>query len=320
MTRKSLIILFLISFVFCASCFAQDVVDKVVAVVNGEIVTLFEVDQTMDSYFQQMKKKSSDVDEATKHDIRQKILMNLIDDILLRQEAERYQIKVTEKDIRTRIREIQKNAHLSDAQFNAALQREGISRSEYEENLKKEIVKKQLLSFQVNRKVVVTDEELESYNQGGAPLPAATVNASTGKSIGLIMVSDAGTAQSIAKRIKSGELTFEDAAKQYSSGPGAAQGGHLGDISIDDLAPQLQTALSNISDGEISEPVTLEGKYILLKYVDKSSTDSAPVLSGDQMAQNQAYEMLYKNKLEKRFHDYIEELRKKAVIKIRLDE
>ncbi|WP_027183345.1 peptidylprolyl isomerase [Desulfovibrio inopinatus] len=320
MTRKCLSILFLIFLVSNVSCFAQDVVDKVVAVVNGEIVTLFEVDQMMDVYLKQAKKKSSDLDAATKHNLRQKILMNLIDDILLRQEAERYGIKVTEKDIRTHIREFQKSKNLTDSQFEVALRQQGLTRQEYEKSLKRELVKKQLLAFQVNRKVVVTDEELASFKETGAPIPTAAATPSNTKAIGLIMVSDAATVNSIAQRIASGSLTFSQAAKQYSSGPGAAQGGHLGNITIGDLAPQLQKALSSVSPGEISEPVQMEGKYILLTYLDSNVTTDAPQLSVDQMANKQLYEMLYKTKLEKRFHEYLEQLRTRAVIKIRLDE
>lgn len=121
--------------------------------------------------------------------------------------------------------------------------------------------------------VSVTEEEVKQYYEdnrdrlGGGE----TVNASH------ILVDSEARAREIYDEIAAGTLTFEEAARQYSSCPSSAEGGSLGDFTRGQMVPEFDTAVFAMQEGEItSQPVKTQFGYHLIRLNSKKTAEVPP--------------------------------------------
>jgi len=296
---------------------AQQVVDKIVAQVNGEMITLFELNERVRGYVTQVEKKAYNPSDPSFKEMQDRILRTMIEDILLKQEAARLKVSVSDTEVESRIREIREKSGLNEERFVQQLRLEGLTRKQFSDSLKKDILKKQLLGFMVQRKVVVSEEDVKSYYESHK----GDIKVESGQHIGLIMVGKMDEAKALKQRIASGQIGFAEAARKFSIGPGAEQGGDLGKVELKDLAPELRQALQGVSPGSVSEPVLLDGKPVLLTIGAETSSQKISSPGGApayESVRDAIFERLYREKLEKLFSDYMEKLRAKSVIKVNL--
>ncbi len=296
---------------------AAQVVDKMVAQVNGEMITLFDLNEKVKAYVTQVEKKPFSLNDPHIKDLQARVLQSMVEDILLTQEAKRLKVNVTDTEVEQRIRELRTKAGLTEAQFTQQLRLEGLTRKGFAESMKKDIIKKQILGYMVQRKVVITDEEVQAYYEAHGGDMHTTPG---GQRIGLLMVGKMDEAKALRQRITSGQISFADAARKHSIGPGAEQGGDLGKVAFKDLAPDLQKALTGLKPGSVSEPVMLDGKPVLLTLSEEAvpapAPNQAPELDSTVRAEIQ--ERLYRGKVETVFTGYMDKLKAKSVIKINL--
>ena len=314
--------------IFTAQSQAVELVDRVVAVVNGELVTLFELNEKLDKMLSQAQGISISQNDPEYVELQRRVLDSMINDILITQAAAKLKITVSETEIATKINEIKKQNGMNEEQFRKQLAQEGLTRQEFEKGLETEAIKHQLLGYMVNKRILVTDEELRQYYDqmgGNIPDPKTNLAHRTPGSIGFIMVGSMAEAEALRQKIVSGQLSFADAARKFSIGPGKEQGGDLGgDVSVEDLAPPLRKALQDVPAGQVAKPVPLEGKAVLLVFRNASdvpaAADPAPASSSRsfEQARGQVYEMLFRTKFEKLFQEYMSDLRSKAVVDVRL--
>jgi len=318
------------------TAFAEEYLDRVAAVVNGEIITLYEVNERVNGY---LKTDEGGVfnknDPRLLDDLRNKLLRSMIDDILLTQEAKRLKINITDTDIEKELQGMMRKNNMTQKQFDQELVREGINRKDFMEFMRKDITKQQILSYMVQRKVLVTDEELKkaganpAETQAASPAPeqaapsapAATVD---GVRLGLIILPKAETAKEVRKKILSKEVSFAEAARQFSVGPAKNKGGDLGFIAFKDMSPELLAAAKGLAPGSVSDVVMLDGKPALVSASDvvkeAAGPSSASVASSPRPLNSSeaTYESLYKAKAEKQFQDYMIKLRSRAIIEIKM--
>uniref|UniRef100_A0A7C3WCU7 Peptidylprolyl isomerase n=1 Tax=Fundidesulfovibrio putealis TaxID=270496 RepID=A0A7C3WCU7_9BACT len=296
---------------------AQNVVDKIVAQVNGEMITLFELNERVRLYVTQVEKRPFNPADPAVKAMQERVLQSMIEDLLLRHEAKRLKINVSDSELENRIREIREKAGLSDAQFTQQLRLENMTRKEFLENLKKDIIKRQILGYMVQRKVLVSDQEIQEYYDANK----GSLRVETGQRVGLIMLAKMDEAKALRQRIASGQITFAEAARKFSIGPGAEQGGDLGKVELKDMAPELRQAVEGLTPGGVSQPVLLDGKPVILTLGADSGPTAAAQPSGPaplESVRNEIYEKLYRVKLEKQFTEYMDKLRSRSVIKVNL--
>ena len=150
--------------------------------------------------------------------------------------------------------------------------------------------------------VTVSDKEIEAYYEenkdqfGGGE----TVNASH------ILVDSEEKALEILAAIKSGEISFEDAAKAHSSCPSGQRGGNLGDFGQGQMVPEFDTAVFSMEVGEITEtPVKTQFGYHLIK-LNAKNEESIPSL---EEVKPQLKDMLLRDKQHKAYESRINQLK-----------
>ncbi len=132
-----------------------------------------------------------------------------------------------------------------------------------------------LVNYAVNKaieSVRVTDEETKKFFDENPEqfVGAETANASH------ILVADEATANDLLAKIQNGEITFEDAAKEYSSCPSSAEGGCLGDFGRGQMVPEFDEACFTMEIGELRGPVQTQFGYHLIKLNARSAAEPIP--------------------------------------------
>ncbi len=150
--------------------------------------------------------------------------------------------------------------------------------------------------------VTVSDKELSDYYNENLDklVGGATVDASH------ILVDTREAALEILGKIKSGEMTFEAAAAEYSSCPSKENGGSLGEFGQGQMVPEFDVAVFAMNEGEITEePVKTQFGYHLIKLNKKNEGSVAPLAEiADQLR-----EMLLGEKRHKAYESKINQLK-----------
>ncbi len=284
-------------------------VDGIVADVNGDVITMFDLNFKMAPIMKQFKgRELTAVEEEQLKKIRSQILDRMINEIIIDQEASRLKIEVSPQDVDNEIKSIKENSNLTDEEFEQRLALQKTTLAEFKEKLRKDIRQHRLLAYKVKSKVVVTDDEIRAaWNSTRTSDVPQTKNVH----LKLILFPENVSAAKIREEILSGGITFEQAADKYTTGPGAGSGGDLGVLNWDDLAQTWHDALEGLKPGEISQPFDVQSFKALLKL----DSYAAAVQEGSfEDEKDEIYERLYRQKQDDVFAEYIKKLREKAVI------
>ena len=149
---------------FSAPISHADVVDRVVAVVNNDVITLSEVNQEGKALLQRVAENVSpeELPDALK-EARKTIIGNLIDKKIMMQEAEKERVSVSDEEVdRAYIRVIEQNG-LTEEKFKEQLAAVGMNETLYRENLKVQILSSKLVNLQVRSKVIIPENKIIDY-------------------------------------------------------------------------------------------------------------------------------------------------------------
>ena len=300
------------SLFFPEPVFAQEeIIDRIVAIVNGEVITLFELNEQVKPYLERFKgKELGTAEKKAIWELKKQVLDQMINDILLRQEAEKYKIEVSDMEIENFIRQFKQRNNLTEEQFLNQLKLQGLTREDYKREIRNNILKHRLIAAMVKRKVVVTQEEIEKYYQEHKQ----DFTKEKKVYLKLILVPTREEAKQIRDKIVSGKMSFEEAARKFSRGPGAKSGGDIGLIDWKNLAKEWKRAIKDLKEGEISVVFSLNNHGAILKVEKLQSGEPKPLKEVEDEIRN----IIYQPRLEQRFKEYMRTLREKAIIDVRL--
>jgi len=298
-----------------------EIVDRIVAVVNDEIILLSELNRELKPYEDQIEASGYPLDKQRKmlFKIREDMLNNLVDQILTDKEIERLDIKVSEKEIDNAIERIKEDKLITDEELIDGLASEDMTMEEYRENIKEQILRSKLVAYQVKSKIVITKEDIEAWYERDIDKYSGETKYHLSNILMQVPPSASEAEElevnkkmeSVLSRLIKGE-SFSDLANAYSESSSTADGGYLGLFKIDALLPQLQEAIKGMKAGEFTSILdTDQGHQIfyiseIVKIPGKSYEEAAPEIEA----------RLYNEFVNEKFAAWIKELRKKSHIKI----
>ncbi len=285
--------------------------NRVVAVVNGEMITMYDLQRHAMQEIMRRGATGGDMDaERQRRAIMYETLDSMVLDILIRQEAERFMVSVNDSEVDNELRMILQSNGLTQKELERQMAAEGSTVDELKIRIRNNILRQRMVSLMISRKAEVTPDDIEQYYKNNMD------KFSTHSSVELSMIGfgPGVDAEVVRNDIINGALTFAEAAKQYSVLPNAAIGGQLGDIAWKDLNQSWSKALEGLKAGDVSPVLRSEAGAMLL-HVDALSEGKSKSLAevSDQIA-----EELREPKLRERYEEYTTQLRNKAVVDIRI--
>jgi peptidyl-prolyl cis-trans isomerase SurA len=314
--RKKIIlfcVLFLTSALFFPpAAFSGEVVDRIVAVVNDDIIRLAELNRAVAPLEAQIRAKNfSPVREQEEiYKIRLEVLNNLIDEKLADQEIRSAGIFVDEKEIDSAIEQVKAMNYYSDEDLRRALAASDVDMAEYREEIRRQILRNKLVNYRIKSKIIITESDIENY-YNNHPEKYASKKKYFLRNILIADPDRSEQMQEIYQQLKNG-MPFEEAARQYSEAANAADGGRLGFFSLDDLAAGIQAAVATLSAGEFSG-ITETDQGLQIFFLEKIEEQGGRSL--DAM-KDEIRQLLYEESVNKKFQTWIDELREAAYIKI----
>ncbi len=303
-------------FLFAAS-FSGDthaeVVDRIVAVVNDSVITLSELDAAVAATKDRLKTETGTDKDPVQ--FRSMVLDRLIEQKLVKQAAEKAGVDVSEKEIDNAVEDIKRRNNISQDELLAALAQSGLTYEQYREQLEEQIRQVKFINQEFRSRITISDEDVESYyNQH--------IDEFTGPPsyrLRIIFFSDSDKKllalkiKTVKEALESGE-DFESVARQYSEGPAASTGGDMGYLRADEIDPVLLKTASSMSPGDVSEPVYTPSGVYIIELVDRRDGRPVPF----EKVKKAIYDRLFKEALDKRYNHWLEEMKKKAHIEVRL--
>ena len=141
----------------------EELLDRVVAVVNDEVITQAELDNFLRPVYEQYSKEYSG-QELVKAvgEVRQKILSQMIEDKLVYQEAVAQGIEIKEEDVEKEFQAFKAKLEKPE-ELDQMLEREGLTMKSMRERLRKQAMVRQLQDREIRSKVVVSPNEVEDF-------------------------------------------------------------------------------------------------------------------------------------------------------------
>jgi peptidyl-prolyl cis-trans isomerase SurA len=286
-------------------------INCVAAVVNGEMISLYDLQRRSMQEFMRLGLTGGDYySERQRRDVMRTTLDSMVLDMLLRQEAERYQVVVEERELDNEIRMLAQSNRLTREELELRLVGEGSSLEELRGKLRDNMLRQRMISLMISRKAEVSPEEIESYYREHI----REFSSPGGVYLSMILPGPGLDVQALSREIAAGEFSFAEAAKKYSTAPNAAAGGSLGFIPLADLNASWRAAVEELQEGEISAPLS-SGAGALLLRVDGVLAGSVRPL--DEVAEDIA-SGLRETRLLERFEEYSAQLRSRAMVEIRI--
>ena len=286
------------------------VVDRILAVVNGEVITQYEFEEYLKLSSRFNKDIPSSLDMMDNEELMLQILDQMINEILVEQEAQRFEIEVGALEIEDYIQRYKENNDLDDTAFRKQLKQQNLTLEDFKEKISRDIKKNQVINSMIRQKVVVTEEEEREYYQSHQEQFKQPGQVH----LRLLVVSSRELLKELRQKIVNGSVSFAEAAREHSIGPGAEQGGDMGVLEWDDLGQVWKQALSGLEAQQTSRIFELRGHFALLYPESITEANTVPF----PQAQEAIRKRLYAQKLNNRFREYITQLRAKAVLDIKL--
>ncbi len=297
------------------------VINAIAAIVNDEIITLYEVDQQAQPAINEAEKKGALTNEARSR-IRHTALDLLIEKKLTAQKIKELNIHVSEEEIQQAIDDVRKQNNIpSQEALITALGKQGLTMDQYRAQLREQLEKLKLVSMEVRSKVVVSETEMRDYYTanlakytGEETYRARHIFFKTGPKASPEEITRAKTtALAVLADAKKGK-DFAELAKEFSEDPAARKdGGDLGSFKKGDMQPELEKVILSLKPGEISGLVSTPIGFHIIKLEARVAGTTKPFES----VKADIEDILYRKKSEERFSQWLKDLRAKASIEIK---
>ncbi|MBN2178016.1 MAG: peptidylprolyl isomerase [Deltaproteobacteria bacterium] len=314
------IIAFIVLLFFVISTHAFE--DRIVAVVNNEAITLSELDEAVEAFLNVVTRSQPSVKrEDIIEEARKASLNKLIDGVLLKQEASRLKIVISDQEISRTMNDMLVRRNISFDEFSESLKKEGMTLDDYKKEISQYLLTRKIVEKTIRYKIAVSDEEIGDY-YGNHRNQYEGKEANRVQQILIVKPKGADQetvsalrekAETILKRLIEGE-PFEALAVQYSQGPAAQAGGDLGFLEKGMMYPEVDEEVFRLKKGEMGGVVESPIGFHIIKVLDKRGAGVKPI----EEVREEIIGRISEEKIEEKFQEWFKKLREKSHIDIRL--
>ncbi|NIX16674.1 MAG: hypothetical protein GWN11_12585 [Candidatus Dadabacteria bacterium] len=285
---------------------ATEVIDRIVAVVNDDLITLSD----LNNYLSTIPPGTPEVD-------KDRALNDLVEQMILEQEAAKLGITVSDPEIDMSIENIRAKAGMSHEEMEEMLKKEKLTKEQFRKQWRLQLISGKLVNTIVKGKIAVTDDEIENLYKEYY----GEVENSDEVQIAHILVSvndqpdqALEKANRIAELAKSGN-DFSKLVAEYSDDTFSKEKeGVLGYFKKGELVSELEAVVAITEVGEVSGPVQTASGYHIIKVLHRNTLDGSSV----DTYREQLRQEIYKKKVAEELQKYIATMRENAYIEIKL--
>ncbi|MGB5156988.1 peptidylprolyl isomerase [Desulfobacterium sp. N47] len=306
-------------FIYDKPCGAE-VVDRVVAVVNDDVITLSDLEVATRAYTEKIKSAGYGFEEehAMLFKMREDMLDQLINRKLTDQEIKKYGISTNDKEIDNSIERIKEAKYLTDEELRNMVTKDGMTFDDFRDAIKENILRSKVLDIEVKSKIVITKEDTKAYYDSHKSdyMPQNKYHLfniiikTNSEADGDDKHEAMSVMEKIYAKLKQGQ-PFEEVSKDSAESSGV-ENSDLGYFKADELSPQIQDAIKNLKQKEFTKILETDLGYQIIYIKDievkpgKSLDEAAAGIQG----------ILFNDIIDKNFKLWMEQLRKKSYIKI----
>ncbi len=299
------------------------ILDRVVAVVNDDVITLTEVQEEGLQTIRKIVQETLGEERARRlRSVERQILDELILRKLQLQEAKKEKIEATTSEVRTAIDELKRRSGLtSDEELRIAMARELLSEEQFRKGIAEQVALTKLVARQVRSKVVVLDEEARRYydqhEDRFRDIPQVKIRHL------LVVVPPQPTQETMMQaksRIEEAQALmklgakFSTVAKEYSEGPLASSSGEVWTMKRGELSPELERTALALPIGQVSGIIVTPAGFHLIQVEERTM---GKVLPFDQVKEV-VRGLLFDQKAEAKFKEWLQGIKSKASVEMKM--
>jgi peptidyl-prolyl cis-trans isomerase SurA len=261
-------------------------IDRIVAVVNEEAITAFELRARLATVERQLR--GQNVQLPPRDVLEKQLLERMITDRVQLQFARETGLRISDIELDASIRRIAEGNRLSLQDFRATLEKDGIAWTKFREEIREEIILSRLRDREVESRIVISDGEIDNYlanpDQGG---DTGNIEVQTAHIVVRVpeqaspdqLMRIGARAQAALDQIRRGE-SFAKVAASYSDAPDGLTGGTMGARPLDRLPALYADAVKKLKPGETSDILRSPAGFHIVKLIDQKGGGGAkPVVA-----------------------------------------
>jgi parvulin-like peptidyl-prolyl isomerase len=301
---------------------SEAVVDRVVAVVNEEVITLSEVDRVIAPFLKEAVKAEDRLERKEQlNRIRRQALDTLIEEKLLDYEIKKAGMKVTPREVEAIVDDIKKQNKATQQDLEMALAKEGMTFEQYKTQIEKRILRTKLVQWSAKVEPQASEKQLRDFYEQNAERyktpetfrPAHILFGIPKEAPPEKVQEVRKKCQEVLERIRKGE-DFGEMALLYSQDPSAKERGDLGYFKKGELLPAFEKELNRLRVGEVGGIIRTEFGFHLIKLLDRRGGTPMPFEEAKARVQREYFE----SEMDRAVRRFITSLKEKSVIDIRL--
>ncbi len=267
----------------CVSAEAE-VVDRIVAVVNDEVITLSELNGAFEPYQAKLEASYKGAGrEKALTEARTALLNRMIDNLLMEQQARKAGIVIRDEELTGAIKDLLERRKISQEDLVKALEKEGTTWEAYKKGVLDQLKRVRLVQREIKSKVAVSDEEIGEYYrkhredyEGKDSVRIKQILLSLPKEVDpAAKVKLRADAAAIHKRLLAGE-PFDLLSARYSQGPAAAAGGDIGYIEKGVILHEVEEVAFSLPLNQISGIIESPIGFHIIQVIDRRGEESRP--------------------------------------------
>jgi peptidyl-prolyl cis-trans isomerase SurA len=280
--------LFALAAAVAAPLGAQDrieTLDRAVAVVNNDVITLSELDRERRIAINTLRKQGTAL--PARELLDKQLLERMITKSLLLQQAKSSGVRASDADVENALQRIADENKMDVKQLRGAVEESGVSFERFREDVRGEIVIARLRDREVESRVNVTEAEIQNFVRTQQESPGDKADEYRLSHV-LVQVPEQATPEELKLRRARAEAAvaalkqgtdFRQVAASYSDAPDALQGGDMGWRPAGRLPSIFLQTLKSMKVGEVSDILRSPAGYHVVKLIDKRGNDTPVIVT-----------------------------------------
>jgi len=258
--------------------------DRIVAVVNDEVITLFELRTRLDLAIGQLKRQGTGL--PPRDTLERQMLERLVMDKIQLQHAKESGLRVDDQQLEQTLQRIAAGNKMSMTQFRETLQKDGVEFAKFREEIREEMTIARVREREVENKIVISEGEIDNYlnddlakgDAAGEEYEVAHILLRSPESANPEQLQKLkAKADEVLERVRRGE-DFSQLAAAYSDAPDGLQGGSLGKRSLDRLPGIFSDTVVKLQVGEVAPLLRSANGFHIVKLVAKRGGGALPAV------------------------------------------